>query len=211
MRFKFIVLVCLLLSQAPWAIGQELKGAFFKIGDRRVGLSGLTLVFQDFSVKISGRGEVRDAMSREDDAEFSKDTEFEPDDRTTTNGDIKIVYFNSFDEATAGKIESVNGVKFTYYTSFDIHDIPGRIKSIGNISFKYNNAFDIHDLKGTMKSVGDIDIKYNNAFDIHDKKGTVKSIGSVSISWFNAFDSESYRGKLKSIKGNTRKLRVYKG
>jgi len=211
MRFKFIVLLCLLVGQGSWAIGQELKAAFFKIGERRVGINGLTLVFQDFSVKISGKGEVRDAMSREDDAEFSKDITFEPNDRPTANGDIKITYFNSFDQATAGKIESVNGVKFTYYTSFDIHDIPGKIKSIGNISFKYNNAFDIHDLKGTMKSVGDMDIKYNNAFDIHDKKGTVKSIGAVTISWFNAFDSENARGKLKSIKGNTRKLRVYKG
>jgi hypothetical protein len=192
MNYKNLLIVGFVLCMGLAADAQEAVRTNFKIGNYKPGIQEIELTFSNFAIGISPEGEV-----------YLKSSGGRGSRRN-----LNVTYYDNFSSAKSGKIKSIDGVPFDYYTEYDIHDKIGRLKSIGTMTVKYNNTFDIHDISGTLKSIGSIDIKYNNAFDIHEVKGTLKSIGPIKISLYNSFDAENLRGRVKSITGNTPALHV---
>lgn len=190
---------------------QDFISAKFTIEDYKKGVQEVELTFNTFIIGLSPEGEISyiEPLKKSRPNQWD-DFNDNPVKGSKNLGNLKVTYFNSFDSDKSGKIKSIDGITFDYYSSFDIHDKKGQLKSIGKTAIKYNNTFDIHDISGTLKSIGNINVKYNNTFDMHEPKGTVKSIGPIKVLWYNAFDNDELRGKVKSIKGNTRNLYVTK-
>jgi hypothetical protein len=188
---------------------QEIIRTNFIIEDYQKGIQEIELTFNTFIIGLDSEGEISflEPLKRNNGNSWG-DFEDNPIHGPKNLGNLNVTYYDNFDSAKSGKIKSIDGIPFDYYSDFDIHDKKGRLKSIGEMAIKYNNNFDIHDINGTLKSIGNIDIKYNNSFDIHDSKGTLKSVGPIKIIWYNSFDNDTLRGKIKSIKGNTRALHV---
>lgn len=188
---------------------QEIVSAHFKLADYAKGIAYVDLYLDKFRIMLDKNGNVSSVEAdQQDHSPGWDDYEDNRLNREQQIGNLRITYFDSYDNSKNGKIKSVNGIPFDYYSDFDIHDVKGRLKSIGKISIKYNNTFNIHDIEGTLRSIGNIDIAYNNTFNIHDPAGTVRKIGTVNINYYNDFDEERLRGKIKSIKGNTERIHV---
>ena len=209
MRFKKLFTCSLMLGISYASQAQDIISANFKLADYAKGIAYVDLYLDKFRVTLDQNGNVSSIEpERQDRSDNWDDYEDNPNARAQRIGNLRVVYYDSFDSSKSGKIKSVDGIPFDYYGDFDIHDPKGRLKSIGKISIKYNNAFNIHDIEGSLKSVGNINVAYNNAFNIHDRAGTVKKVGAVNITYYNDFDDEKLRGKIKSIKGNTRSVHV---
>ncbi|MNJ91403.1 hypothetical protein D3C87_90550 [compost metagenome] len=211
MNYKKIFILSLMLCIGLTSKAQDFTRANFKIEDYKKGVQKIVLTFNTFVIGINPDGEISSLeplrRSRQNDWD---DYEDNPVYGSKNLGSLNVIYYDNFNLDKSGKIKSIDGIPFDYYSSFDIHDKKGRLKSIGKTVIKYNNNFDIHEINGTLKSIGDIDFKYNNNFDIHELKGTLKSVGPIKITWYNTFDNEAQRGKIKSIKGNTRTMHVTK-
>ncbi len=212
MKLGKLLFVGLMLCIGSATNAQELISAKFKIEDYKNDVQEIELTFSTFVMGMSADGQIIfiEPLKQSRANEWDDFHDNPTGGRSRNLGNLKLTYYDNFDNEKAGKIKSIDDVVFDYFTSFDIHDKKGRLKSIGKMAVKYNNSFDIHEVNGSIKSIGNIAFKYNNAFDIHEVKGSIKSIGSVQISWYNSFDSNEQRGKVKSIKGNTRALYVTK-
>lgn len=211
MNYRKLLILGFMLCIALMGKAQEIVRANFIIEDYKKGIQEIELTFNTFIIGISPDGKISFIEPlRRSRPNYWDDFEDNPVHGSKNMGNLNVAYYDGFDRDKSGKLKSIDGIQFDYYTSFDIHDKKGRLKSIGNRAIKYNNGFDIHEVSGTLKSIGDIDVKYNNGFNIHETKGTVKSIGPVQIAWYNAFDNEQQRGRIKSIKGNTRAMYVTK-
>lgn len=107
-------------------------------------------------------------------------------------------FYSDFFDHEAGKIKSIDGVKFQYYSDFYDYE-SGKIKQIGSISFKYYSDFYAYE-SGKLKSIGNVDFKYHS--DFYDyQKGKIKSIGGVPFEYNSDF-YEHQKGLIKSIGSN---------
>ncbi|MFI3285436.1 MAG: hypothetical protein R3Y08_02170 [Rikenellaceae bacterium] len=100
---------------------------------------------------------------------------------------LNVTKHSNFHHYEAGKIKSINDLRFAYYSDF--HDYEsGKVKSIGDIKFKYHSAF--HDYEaGKVEQIGNTKIEYYS--DFHDcEAGKVKSIGGYKYS----YDSDPKNG-----------------
>jgi len=211
MNYRKLLILGFMLCIGLTGKAQEAIRANFIIEDYKKGIQEIELTFSTFIIGIDPEGKISfiEPLKRSRPNDWG-DFEDNPVPGSKNLGNLKVTYYDRFDQDKTGKVKSIEGISFDYYGSFDIHDKKGRLKSIGKMDIKYNNNFDIHDVNGTLKSIGNIDIKYNTTFDMHETKGTVKSIGPVQIAWYNTFDNQQQRGKIKSIRGNTRAMYVTK-
>ncbi len=146
-----------------------------------------------------------------------------PGIEVTGNADFR---WSEYKDATEGKPEEINGIRFTYYNNLD-HN--GFLESFGDIELEYYDRLPGEAQSARLHYINDIEITYYDIMQGPPKRGKIKSINGIKLDYYYGFDNQGklskagyYKiyynlednrsgksGRPDAIEGNDTRLSVY--
>jgi hypothetical protein len=134
--------------------------------------------------------------------------------------------WSEYKDATEGKPEEINGIRFSYYNNLD-HD--GFLQSFGDIELEYYDRMPGEAQSTRLHYINDIEITYHDIMQGPPKQGKIKSIDGILLDYYYGFDNQGklsragkYRiyynqednrsgksGRPDAIEGNDTRLSIY--
>lgn len=105
--------------------------------------------------------------------------------------------WSEYKDATEGKPEEINGIRFTYFNNLD-HD--GFLESFGDIELEYYDRMPGEAQSARLHYINDMEITYYDVMQGPPKQGKIKSIDGIKLDYYYGFDNQGKLSKAGFIR-----------